>query len=71
MWALVPIEWMEQGRRLELVALVVHSRFMEVVVPQMWKFSPHTAVLATSWPEPAAVAQVVHRKLSLQTKTLF
>ena len=50
---LVPTEWMEQveqGRGLELVALVVHSIFVGVVVPQMWEFSPHTIVLANPWP---------------------
>ena len=59
------------GRGLELVALVVHSIFLGVVVPQMWEFSPHIAVLAKSWPEPAAVAQAVRRKLLLQTGTSF
>ena len=71
MQKLVPTERVEQGRGLELVALVVHSIFVGVVVPQMWEFAPHTAMLAMSWPEPAAVAQVVHRKLLLQTGTSF
>ena len=56
---------------LELVALVVHSIFVGVVVPQMWEFSPHTIVLAKTWPEPAAVAQVVHKRLLLRTGTSF
>ena len=54
MQILVPMELV--GRGLELVALVVHSRFVGVVVPQMWEFSPHTVVLAKSWLDPAAVA---------------
>ena len=56
---------MELGRVLELLVLVVHSRFVRVAVPQMWEFSLHTAVLAKPWPEPTAVAQVVCRKLFL------
>ena len=67
----VPMEWEEGGWGLELVALAVHSRFVEVVVPRMWEFAPHTTVLSKSWLEPAAVVQVVHRKLSLQTETSF
>ena len=53
---------MERGRGLELVALVVHSIFVGVVVPQMWEFSPHTVVLAKPWTESAVVAQVVHKR---------
>ena len=71
MQTLVPTEWVEWGRRLELVALVVHSRFVGVEVPQMWSFSPHTAVLAKPWPEPTVVEQVVCRKLLLWTGTSF
>ena len=56
MRTLVPMEWLEWGRELELVALVVHSIFVGVVVPQMWEFSPHTVVLAKAWPGPTAVA---------------
>ena len=59
------------GAGLELFALAVHSRFVGVVVPKMWAFSPHTAVLAKPWPELAAVAQVVRRKLLLRTGTSF
>ena len=46
---LVPMEWVEWlgwGWGIELVALVVHSIFVGVAVPQMWAFAPHTAVLA-------------------------
>ena len=50
------MEWVELGRGLELVALVVHNIFVGVAVPQMWEFSPHTTVLAKPWPEPTAVA---------------
>ena len=71
MQILVPTELVGQGRGLELVALVVHSIFVGVVVPQMWDFSPHTTMLAKPWPKPAAVAQDVHRKLLLWTKTSF
>ena len=71
MRTLVPTEQVERGRGIELVALAVHSRFVGVVVSQMWVFAPHTAVLAKPWPEPAAVAQVVHRKLLLRTGTSF
>ena len=62
---------MGQGRGLELVALVVHSRFGWVTVPQMWEFSPHTVVLAKPWPKPAAVAQVMRKMLLLQIGTSF
>ena len=58
-------------RGLALVALVVHSIFVGVVVPQMWAFYPHTAVLAKPWPELVVVAQVVHRKLLLRTGISF
>ena len=68
MRTLVPTE---RGQRLELVALVVHSRFVGVAVPQMWEFSPHTAVFSKPWLEPTAVAQVVRRKLWLQIGTSF
>ena len=54
MRTLVPMVRVERG--LELVALVVHSIFVGVVVPQMWAFSPHIAVLAKPWPKLAAVA---------------
>ena len=56
MRTLVPTEWVERGLGLEIVALMVHSIFMGVVVPQMWSFVPHTIVLAKSWHEPTAVA---------------
>ena len=62
---------MERGQELELVALAVHSRFVGVVVLQMCAFGPHTTVLAKPWPEPAAMVQVVHRKLLLWTRTSF
>ena len=65
------MEWVEGGWGLELVALVVHSRFVWVEVPQMWAFAPHTVVLSKPWPEPAVVAQVVHRNLLLRTGTSF
>ena len=52
----VPTEQVEQGRGLELLALVVHSRFGWVAVPQMWAFSPRIAFLAKPRPEPVAVA---------------
>ena len=58
MQTLVPtewVEWVERGWGLELVALMVHSIFVGVVVPQMWEFSPHTIVLAKPLPEPPAV----------------
>ena len=64
-------EWVEWGRGLELVALVVQSIFVGVVVPKIWAFSPHTIVLAKPWPESAVVAQVVHKRLLLQTETSF
>ena len=44
MRTLVPAVRVEQGWGLELVALVVHSIFVGVVVPQMWEFSPNTIV---------------------------
>ena len=71
MRTLVPTRQVEWGRGLELVALVVRNRFVGVAVPQRWEFSPHTTVLAKPWPDPATVAQVVHRKLLLQTGTSF
>ena len=67
----VPMEWVEQGQGLELVALVVHSIFVGVVVPQMWEFPPHTIVLAKPSPELAIVGQVVHKRLLLWTGTSF
>ena len=71
MQILVPMEQVERGQGLELVALVVHSIFVGVVVPQMWAFSPHTTMLAKPWPEPTVVAQAVCRRLLLWTGTLF
>ena len=71
MRTLVPTELVERGRGLELVALVVHSIFMGVVVPQMWEFSPRTTVLAKPFPKPTVVVQVVRKKLLLQTETSF
>ena len=52
---LVPTGCVERGQGLELVALVVHNRFVGVVVPQMWEFAPHTAMLAKPWLDPATV----------------
>ena len=69
MRTLVPMEQVEWGRGLELVALEMHSIFVGVVVRQMWEFYSHTAVLAKPWPESTAVAQVVYRKLLLRTGT--
>ena len=68
---LVPMEQVEQGWGLELVALVLHSIFVGVVVPLMWEFATHTIVLAKPWPKSAAVVQVVHRQLLLRTGTSF
>ena len=68
---LVPTEWVERGRGLELVALVVHSIFVVVVVPRMREFAPHTVVLSKPWPEPTAVVQVVHKRLLPRTETSF
>ena len=65
MQTLVPTEQVEYGWGLEPLALVVHNKFGWDAVPQMWAFSPRTAVLAVPWPKPTAVAQVVHRKLLL------
>ena len=71
MQTLVPMEQVEQGRGIELVALAMHSRFVGLVVPQMWEFSAHTIVLAKPCSEPAVMAQVVHKRLLLQTGTSF
>ena len=68
---LVSTERVERGWGLEPLTLVVHNKFGWVVVPQMWAFSPCTIVLAMPWPDPAVVAQVVHRKLLLRTGTSF
>ena len=74
------MERVERGQGLELLALVVHSRFeweaMHSIfeweaVPQMQAFAPHTIMLAKGWPEPAVVAQAVHKTLLLQTGTSF
>ena len=56
MQILVPSERVEQGRGLEPLAMVVHNKFGWAAVPQMWAFTPRTAVLAKPWPEPVAVA---------------
>ena len=71
MQTLVLADRVEQGWGLELVALAVHSIFVGVVVPKMWAFAPHTAVLSKPCLEPAAVAQAVQRKLLLRTGTSF
>ena len=71
MRTLVPMEWVEPRWGLELVVLAMHSRFVWVVVPQMWEFSPYTIFLAKPWPEPAAVVQDVLRKLLLWIGTSF
>ena len=42
---MVRVERVGWGRGIELVALVVHSIFVGVVVPQMWEFSLDTIVL--------------------------
>ena len=65
------MERVERGQGLELVALVVHSIFVGVVVPQMWEFSAHIVVLAKPRPEPIVVAHTVHKRLLLQTETSF
>ena len=65
------MEQVEQGRGIEPLALVVHNKFGWAAVPQMWQFTPHIAVLAMPWPEPAAVVQVVHRNLLLRAGTSF
>ena len=65
------MEQVEQGRGLEHLAPMVHSRLGWVLLPQMWEFAPHTVVLANPWPEPAAVAQAMLTKLLLQTRTPF
>ena len=49
------MERVERERGIELVALAVHSRFVGMVVQQMWEFTPHTAVLSKTLPEPIAV----------------
>ena len=71
MQILVPTEQVEQRWGLEPLALVVHNKFGWDAMPQMWAFSLHTAMLVIPWPEPGAVAQVVHRKLLLRTRTSF
>ena len=65
------MEWVERGKGLELVALVVHSIFVGVIVPQMWEFSLDTVVLEKSWLDPTTVVQVVHKRLLLQIETSF
>ena len=65
------MEQVEKGWGLERLAPVVHSRLGWVLVPQMWAFVPHIVVSAKLMPGPTAVAQVVHKKLWLQTKTSF
>ena len=65
------MEQVEQGQGLELFAPVVHSIFGWVLVPQMWAFIPRIAVLAKPRPKLAMVAQVVRKKLWLQTGTPF
>ena len=40
-------------------------------MPQMWEFVPHIVVSTKLMPGPDAVAQVVHKKLWLQTGTSF
>ena len=65
------MEQVEQGQGIEPLALLVHSRFGWVAVPQMWAFAPRIAVLAKPRPEPAAMAQAMRKKLWLQTGTPF
>ena len=65
MQTLVPTEQVEQGRGIKPIALVVHSIFGWVVVPQMWAFSPYIVVLSNPRPDPTTVAQVVRKKLWL------
>ena len=67
----IPMEQVEQGRGLEPLAPVVHSRFGWVLVPQMWEFVPRIAVSAKLMPSPTTVAQVVHKKLWLRNGTSF
>ena len=71
MQILVPIEQVEQGWGIELLALVVHNKFGWEGVPQMWEFSPCIIVSSMTRPDPAVVVQVVHRKLLLQSGTSF
>ena len=56
MQLLVPTEWVEQGWGLELLSLVVHNKFRWVAVPQIWAFTPCTAMLDMPWLELVAVA---------------
>ena len=67
----VPTEQVELGQGLEPLALVVHSIFGWVVVPQMWAFARCIVFLAKPRPDPTVVAQVVHKKLWLRTGTSF
>ena len=62
---------MEKGWGLEQLVPMVHSILGWVLVPQMWAFVPCIVVLAKLMPGPAAVAQVVHKKLWIQTGTSF
>ena len=62
---------MEQGRGLEQLVSVVHSRLGWVLVPQMWEFVPRIVVSAKLIPGPAAKVQVVHKKLWLWTGISF
>ena len=57
------------GRGLEPLVLVVHNKFGWVAMPQMWEFSPCIVVSAMPRLDPAAVVQIVRRKLLLRTGT--
>ena len=52
----VPMEQVEQGRGLDPLVQVVHSRFGWVAVPKMWEFAPRIVVLAKPRPGPDTVA---------------
>ena len=52
----VPMEQAEQGWAIEPLALVVHSRFGWVSMPQMWEFVSCIVVLANPRPGPTTVA---------------
>ena len=68
MKTLVP---MEQGQGLERLAPMVHSRLGWVSVPQMWEIVLRIVVSAKLILGPAAMAQVVHKKLWLRIGTSF
>ena len=66
----IPMEKVELGQGLEWLIQLVRSR-LGGKVPKMWEFFLYISMSTKLMPGPAAVAQLVHKKLWLHIGTSF